>query len=80
MNEEEIVVVVFGQVTLELLANGLRAFDLRHAHQLGKPFIHRINGQRRGLQLVAIFEQRDVRLMRNAAHEKAVRRILLREE
>src|SRR5665213_1408405 len=76
MDEEEIVVVVFDEVTLELLGDGRRAFDFFHADELRESLIHRINREARGLELVAIFKQRNVRLMRDAAHEKTVRRML----
>src|ERR1041385_29049 len=44
VDEEVIVVVVFGEVPLELLGDGLRAFELGHADELGEALVHGING------------------------------------
>ena len=44
VDEEVVVVVVFGEVALELLGDGLRAFELGHADQLGQALVHRIDG------------------------------------
>ena len=72
VDEEEIEVVVFGEVPLELLPDGLRPLDLLHADELGQALVHRIDGQARRAELVALLEQGNVRLMGDAAHEKAV--------
>ena len=80
VDEKEIEVVVFGEVTLELLSDGRRAFDFFHADELREAFIHRINREARGLELVALLEQRNVRLVRNATHEEPVRRLFLRDD
>ncbi len=72
VDEEVVVVVVFGEVALELFGDGLRAFDFFHADELGEAFIHRIDGETGGLEEVTILEQGNVRLMGDAAHEKAV--------
>ena len=47
VDEEEIEVVVFGEVALELLGDGLRAFDFFHADELRQALVHRINRQAR---------------------------------
>src|SRR5207244_1660943 len=80
MNEEKVVVVVFGEVTLELRGEGLRSLELRHADELRQTFVHRIDRDARGLQPVAFLERRNLRLVRDAAEQKAVGRLLLRDE
>ena len=47
MDEEEIEVVVFLEVTLELLGDGRRPFDFLHADELRQALVHRINRQAR---------------------------------
>ena len=79
MDEEEIVVVVFLLVRLELLRDRLRTFELRHADELGEALIHRIHGDADGLQLVAVFKERDLRLVGDTAHQEAVGWALLGE-
>lgn len=70
--EEIVVVVVFGEVTLELFSDGLRAFELGHADELSETFVHRINGDAAGTQTVTILESRNMRLMRDAAEKKSI--------
>ena len=40
MNEEIIVVIIFAQISLHLLADRLRPFQFGHPHQLRQAFIH----------------------------------------
>ena len=51
-----------------------QTFDLFHADELGKAFVHRINRDGRGLQGVALLERRDGRLMGDAAQQEAIGR------
>jgi len=46
---------------------------------LRQTFVHRIHRQRRGFKKIPVLEQRNVRLVRDAAHQKAVRRLFLRD-
>ena len=80
VDEEEVVIVVFRQVTLELFGDGLRAFDLGHAHQLRQSLVHWVNSQAGGLELIAFLKQRNGRLMGDAAQQKAVGRTLPRDD
>ena len=80
VDEEVVVVVVFGEVALELLGDGLRPFELGHADQLGQALVHRIDGNAARAQAIAVLEQRDVRLVGNAAHQEAVGGLLLRND
>src|SRR2546426_79846 len=43
VDEKKVVLVVFGEITLELFGDGLWPFEFRHADELGQTFIHRIN-------------------------------------
>jgi hypothetical protein len=80
VDEKEVVVVVLGEITLELLLDRLGAFELGHANELGEAFVHRVNRNAGGAEFVTIFEKRDVRLMRNAAHEETVGGLLAFQE
>src|ERR1043165_4610480 len=46
MDEEIIVVVVLGDIALELCRNGLRTLKFGHADELGETFVHWIYGDR----------------------------------
>ena len=48
MDEEEVKVIVFPELALELLGDGRRSFDFLHADELRQAFVHRINRQCRG--------------------------------
>ena len=52
----------------------MRAFKLGHADELGEAFVHRVNRNAGRLQAVPVLERRDVRLVGDAAEEKAVGR------
>src|SRR5881394_2282435 len=54
VDEEIVVVVVFGEVTLELFGDSMRPFEFGHANELSEAFIHGINGDATGTQSVAI--------------------------
>ena len=58
MDEEEVVVLVLGEVTLELLVDGLWAFKLPHAHQLRQALVHGINCDASRLESVACLKER----------------------
>src|SRR6185369_17528700 len=76
MDEEETKVLVLREVTLELFFDRLRPFDFFHADELCETLVHRIDRQRYGLEPVPIFEQRNIRLVSYASHEKTVGRFL----
>ena len=80
VDEKIFVVVVQLFVFLELLLDRLRALVLGHADELGEALVHRINSEARGAHGVAFGEQRDVRLMCDAAHEEAVGRLQAGEQ
>ena len=80
MDEEEVVVVVLRQIPLELLGNRLRPLNLRHADELRQTLVHRIHRETRRLEFVAVLERRNLRLMRNAAQQKAIRLRMLGEQ
>src|SRR5690242_8714842 len=54
MNEEEVVVLVFAEVTLELFGNALRSFELGHPDQLSQSLIHGINSNAARPQAVTV--------------------------
>ena len=58
----------------------MRSFDLLHADQLRKSFVHRVHRQGRRLELVTLLEGRNVRLVRDAAQQETVRGLFLREQ
>ena len=78
MNEKEIVIIVFGEVALELFGDGLRAFQLGHADKLRQAFVHWVNGNAPCSQPIAIMKGGNGRLMSDAAQEETVGRMLFR--
>src|ERR1051326_2010298 len=75
MDEEIVVIVVFGEVALELFGNGLRPFKFCHANELGEAFVHWIDGDAAGAQAVSLLKARNFWLMSDAAEQKAVCRL-----
>src|SRR5205807_5714022 len=73
MEEEVIVVAVFSEVPLELLADRLRSLELGHPDKLRQSLIHGINRNARGPQTVTLLERWDGRLMRNPSQQESVR-------
>ena len=73
MDEEEIVVGMFGEIALELLGDGLRPFQPGHADELRQAFVHGIDGEATSPQAVAIGEGRNGGLMGNSSEQKAIR-------
>src|SRR5262245_29492908 len=67
MDEEEIVIMILRMIPLELLRDSLRPFELGHAYQLSKSFVHRIDRQACCAQFVTLGKSRNLRLMSNAA-------------
>ena len=72
MDEEIVVVVVFGEVALELFGDGLRAFDFGHADELRQALVHGIDGEAGGFEPVALLEKGNGGLMGDAAQEESV--------
>src|SRR5437763_11665660 len=74
VDEEETVLLVFTEIALELLGNGLRTFQFGHAHELRQALVHGIDRDATGAQAIAVSEHWDRRLMGNAAEQKTVGR------
>src|SRR5438874_13811087 len=70
MNEEEIVIVVFGYITVELLGDGLWYFQLRHSDKLRQALVHRIDGNADGPQTVTIAKCWDDGLVDDVAKQQ----------
>src|SRR4029450_7744757 len=48
--EEKIIAVIFIEITLKLLRDSLRPFELRHPNKLSQPFIHWIDSNTSGFE------------------------------
>ena len=59
---------------VEFLLHGRWAFDFLHADELGEAFVHRIDGDRGGLESVTVLKERNFRLVRDAAKQEAIGR------
>ena len=78
--EEEIIeLVVLLQVSLKLLRDALRPFQLFHPDQLREALVHRVYGDRGSAKLVALLEGGNGRLMGDAAHQEPIGRLGLSE-
>src|ERR1039458_7457672 len=80
VNENEIVSFEGIDSRVELLLHGRYAFDFLHADELGEAFIHRVDGNRRGLESVTVFEKWDLWLVRDAAKQEAISRLAVLQQ
>ncbi len=80
VDEEEVVLRVQFQVAPELFGDGLRTLHLGHADELGQTLVHRIDRERRRPKAIPLFKGWNMGLVGDAAEEKGVRRMLLRQE
>src|SRR6185436_2611168 len=72
MNEKEIVIVVFVEITLKLFCDRLGSFEFFHSDQLSKSLVHRVYRNAGWLQFITFLEGGNRRLMRNSSHQKPV--------